>query len=173
MVHIFTTCRFSRFCKKLSSINRFSASFTSQVRIDRRPTVGPTLIKLVQPCWPEVGPTSQMITLSVHWRELKYACTRVENEIRAVAGPDKVHYLINTLLVRYWCIICNRTLQLKISYSLLDSNPLTLLMSNLFVSGISISYGFKIFTLSMTELNFYKTQYFCMKLGKNFFIKNI
>ena len=56
-----------------------------------------------------------MITLSVHWREQltrrrvpemgrprsKYACTRVENEIRALAGPDKVHYLISTLLVRY------------------------------------------------------------------------
>ena len=39
----------------------------AQVRIDRRPTVGPTLLKLVQPCWPEVGPTSEMITLSVHW----------------------------------------------------------------------------------------------------------
>ena len=87
----------------------------TQVRIDRRPTVGPTLLKLVQPCWPEVGPTSEMITLSVHWREQlarrrvpemgrprsKYACTRVENEIRAVSGPDKVHYLITTLLVRY------------------------------------------------------------------------
>ena len=46
-------------------------------------------------------------------------------------------------------------------------------MSNLFVPGILISYGFKIFTLSMTKLNFYKTQYFCMKLGKNFFIKKI
>ena len=87
----------------------------TQVRIDRRPTVGPTLLKLVQPCWPEVGPTSEMITLSVHWREQlarrwvpemgrprsKYACTRVENEIRALAGPDMVHYLISTLLVRY------------------------------------------------------------------------
>ena len=89
--------------------------FQSQVRIDRRPTVGPTLLKLVQPCWPEVGPTSEMITLSVHWREQlarrrvpqmgrprsKYDCTRVENEIRAPTGPDKVHYLISILLVRY------------------------------------------------------------------------
>ena len=88
---------------------------TSQMRIDCRPTVGPTLLKLVKPCWPEVGPTSEMITLSVHWREQlarrrvpemgrlksKYACTRVENEIRALAGPDKVHYLISILLVRY------------------------------------------------------------------------
>ena len=41
----------------------------TQVRIDRRPTVGPTLLKLVQPCWPEVGPTSEMITLYVHWHE--------------------------------------------------------------------------------------------------------
>ena len=87
----------------------------TQVRVDRRPTVGPPLLKLVQPCWPEVGPTGEMITLSVHWREQlarrrvpdmgrprsKYACTRVENEIRALAGPDKVHYLISTLLVRY------------------------------------------------------------------------
>ena len=85
------------------------------MRIDRRPTVEPTLLKLVQPCWPEVGPTSEMITLPVHWHEQlarrrvpemgrprsKYACTRVENEIRALAGPDKVHYLISTLLVRY------------------------------------------------------------------------
>ena len=85
------------------------------MRIDRRPTVGLTLLKLVQPCWPEVGPTSEMITLSVHWREQlsrswvpemgrpmsKYACTRVENEIRALAGSNKVHYLISTLLVRY------------------------------------------------------------------------
>ena len=77
--------------------------------------VGPTLIKLVQPCWPGVGPTSEMITLSVHWREQlarrrvqdmgrprsKYACTRVEYEIRALAGPDKVHYLISTVLVHY------------------------------------------------------------------------
>ena len=47
---------------------------------------------------------------------------------------------------------------------------LSLLMSNLFVSGILISYGFKIFTLSMTELNFYKTQYFCMKLLEKFFL---
>ena len=75
-------------------------------------TVGP---RLGQPCWPEVGPTSEMITLSVHWRELlarrripemshprsKYACTRVENEIRTLAGPDKVHYLISILLIRY------------------------------------------------------------------------
>ena len=95
---------------------------TTQVRIDRRPTVGPTLLKLVQPCWREVGPTSQMITLSVHWREQlarrrvlemgyprsKYACNRVENEIRALAVPDMVHYLISTLLVRYRYIICNR-----------------------------------------------------------------
>ena len=87
----------------------------TQVRIDRRPTVGPTLLKLVQPCWLEVGPTNEMITLSVHWREQlarrwvpemgrprsKYAFTRVENEIRAVSGPDKVHYLITKLLVRY------------------------------------------------------------------------
>ena len=72
-------------------------------------------LKLVQPCWPEVGPTSEMITLSVHWREQlarrrvpvmgrprsKYTCTRVENKIRALAGPDKVYYLISTLLVRY------------------------------------------------------------------------
>ena len=71
--------------------------------------------RLGQPCWPEVGPTSEMITLSVYWREQlarrrvpemgrprsKYACTYVENEIRALAGPDKVHYLIATLLVRY------------------------------------------------------------------------
>ena len=41
----------------------------SQVRIDRQTTVGPTLLKLVQPSWPEVGPNSEMITLSVHWRE--------------------------------------------------------------------------------------------------------
>ena len=41
----------------------------TQVRIGRRPTVGPTLLKLVQPSWPEVGPTSEMITLYVHWRE--------------------------------------------------------------------------------------------------------
>ena len=41
----------------------------TQVRIDRRSTVGPTLLKLVQPCWPVVGPTSEMITLSVHWHE--------------------------------------------------------------------------------------------------------
>ena len=47
----------------------------SQVRIDRRPTVGPTLLKLVRPCWPEVGPTSEMITLSVHWREQQLART--------------------------------------------------------------------------------------------------
>ena len=108
------------------------------MRIDSRPTVGPILLTLVQSCWPEVGPTSEMITLSVLWREQlaqrrvpemgrprsKYACTRVENEIRALAGPDKVHYLISTLLVRYFYIICNHTLELKISYSLLDSNPL-------------------------------------------------
>ena len=42
-----------------------------------------------------------------------------------------------------------------------------------FVSGFLISYGFEIFPLSMTELNFYETQYFYMKLGKNYFIKNI
>ena len=85
------------------------------MRIDRRLTVGPTLLKLVQPRWLEVGPTSEMITLSVHWREQlaqrrvpemgrlrsKYVCSRVENEIRALAGPDKVHFLIGTLLVRY------------------------------------------------------------------------
>ena len=39
--------------------------------------------------------------------------------------------------------------------------------SNLFVSGILISYGFGTFPLSMTKLNFYKTQYFCMKYLKN------
>ena len=55
----------------------------------------------------------------------KYAFTRIENEIRALAGPDKIHYLISTLLVRYPHIICNRTLEIKISYSLSDSNPLT------------------------------------------------
>ena len=79
------------------------------MRIDRRSAVGPTLSKLVKPCWPEVEPTSEMITLSVHWHEQlarrrvpemgrprsKYACTRVENEIRALAGPDEVHYLIS------------------------------------------------------------------------------
>ena len=42
---------------------------STQVRIDRWPTVGPTLLKLVRSSWPEVGPTSEMITLSVHWRE--------------------------------------------------------------------------------------------------------
>ena len=92
-----------------------STVIAPQVRIDRRPTVGPTLLKLVQPCWPEVGPTSEMITLSVHWREQlarrwvpemvrprsKYAFTRVENEIRALTGPDKIHYFISILLVRY------------------------------------------------------------------------
>ena len=46
-------------------------------------------------------------------------------------------------------------------------------MSNVFVSSIVISYGFKIFTLSVTELNFYKTQYFCMKLEKNFLSKTL
>ena len=85
------------------------------MRIDRRPTVGPTLLKLDHSCWPEVGPTSEMITLPVQWRKQlarlrvpemgrprsKYACTRVENEIRALAGPDKLHYLISTLLVHY------------------------------------------------------------------------
>ena len=55
-------------------------------------------------------------------------------------------------------IICTRTLELKISYPL---------------SGTLISYGFEIFSLYMTELNLYKAQYFCMKLEKNFFIKNI
>ena len=108
-------------------------------------------------------------------------------------------------------IICNRTLQLKISYSLFshiiyitkripNAQSLsailvyhipkkislisycckgriiwvcTLLISNLFVSGILISYGFRIFPLLMTALDVYKTQYFFMKLGKNFFIKNI
>ena len=74
----------------------------SQVRIDRRSMVGPTLLKLDHPCWPEVGPASEMITLSAHWREQlarrrvpeigrprsKCACTRVENEVRALAGPD-------------------------------------------------------------------------------------
>ena len=89
--------------------------YITQVRINRRPTVGPTLLKLVQPCWPEIEPTNEMITLSVHWREewarrrvpemgrprSKYASTRVENEIRALAGPNKVHYLMSTLLVRY------------------------------------------------------------------------
>ena len=111
----------------------------------------------------KVGPT-----LMARGPRSKYACTRVENEIRALVDPDEVHYLISTILVRYWYIIYNRTLELKISYSLLGIRWVcTLLMSNLFVSGNLISYGFKIFPLSMTELNFYKTQYFCMKLGKN------
>ena len=51
----------ARSCKFVGPTNA-----RSQVRIDRRATVGPTLLKLVQPCWPEVGPTSEMITLSVH-----------------------------------------------------------------------------------------------------------
>ena len=118
------SCIFSLSYPKTAPSFPLSSFFWAQVRIDRRPTV---------------RPTSEMITLSVHWREQlarrrlpeidrprsKYACTRVENEIRAVSGPDKVHYLISTLLVRYWYIICNRTLELKISYSLLDSNLLT------------------------------------------------
>ena len=43
-------------------------------------------VRIGQPCWPEVGLTSEMITLSVHWRE-QLARRWVPVRVWAIVGP--------------------------------------------------------------------------------------